>query len=99
MKLEQLRGQIQIEGFSKKQIYANDKFETVLAAVKEGTEIPAHPTPADAGIYVLEGHLIFDNEGNATEVKTDDFLTVKKGQMHSLKAVKDSKIMISRAIG
>ncbi|MFA8435470.1 MAG: cupin domain-containing protein [Marinifilaceae bacterium] len=98
MKLEQLKERIHTEGISKQQIYSNEKFETLLVAVKAGTLIPTQPSPADAGLYLIEGRLVMEIDGIKDEICTDDFFSFEKGQMHSLEAMEDSKFIISRCL-
>ena len=98
MLLKNLSSKVKIEKIQKKQIYTNDKFEALIVSVEKGMEVPAQPAPSNAGLYVISGKLTFDIEGVTHTVETDDFFSFKKDQMHGLKALEDTRFLLSRLL-
>ena len=58
--------------------------------------VPAQPAPADAGLYLIFGKIEFEIAGKKTLVEVDDFFSFSEGELHALKALEDSKFIISR---
>lgn len=83
-------------GIQKEQIYSNNQFESLIVSVEKGIEIPNQPAPANAGLYVIIGKIEFEVEGIRTVLETDDFFSFSIHQIHSLKALENSKFIISR---
>ncbi|MGZ2368254.1 cupin domain-containing protein [Ancylomarina sp. YFZ004] len=96
MFIHKLSQEVEISGIDKKQIYKNGQFESLIVAVKKDTIVPAQPAPADAGLYLISGKIEFEISGKKTLVETDDFFSFSEGEMHALKALEDSKFIISR---
>ena len=93
-----LSAHLEISAIQKDQIYSNNQFESLVVSVEKGMEIPSQPAPANAGLYVISGKIEFDIEGECITVEQDDFFSFNKGQMHGLKALEDSKFLLSRTI-
>ncbi len=85
---------ISILAIQKKQIYSNKSFESLIVSIEKGMIVPEQPAPANAVLYVIFGKIEID--GKLSIVESDDLFTFSKGQMHGLKAIKDSKFLISR---
>jgi len=98
MLLKNLSDKLNVSKIQKEQIYSNEKFESLIVTLEKGMEVPAQPAPANAGLYLISGELIFDIEGETYTVKADDFFSFNKDQMHGLKAIEDSKFLISRIL-
>ena len=96
MFIHKLSHQVETSSIDKKQIYKNDQFESLIVALEKGMIIPAQPAPADAGLYLISGKIEFEISGKKTLVETDDFFSFSEGEMHALKALEDSKLIISR---
>jgi quercetin dioxygenase-like cupin family protein len=89
---------LSVSSIQKEQIYENNQFESLIVTVEKGVNIPAQPAPANAALYVIEGKLEFDIEGGIITVEKDDFFTFDKDQMHGLKALENSKFLLSRTL-
>jgi len=98
MHKRQLSQEIEITGIDKKQIYDNGTFESLIVAVKKGVVVPPQPAPAHAALYLISGKIEFEIAGRTTYVEADDFFSFSKGELHALKALEDSKFLISRNI-
>jgi len=96
MFIHKLSQEVKTSGIDKKQIYKNDQFESLIVAVKKDTVVPAQPAPAEAGLYLISGKIEFEIEGKKTLVEADDFFSFSAGELHALKALEDSKFIISR---
>lgn len=96
MLLKKLSTKLDVSKVQKEQIYSNSLFESLIVTVEKGMELPPQPAPANAGLYLIQGKLLFDIEGETHIVEEDDFFSFEKGQMHSLKAEENSKFLISR---
>lgn len=89
---------ITISKIQKEQIYSNEVFESLIVSVEEGLNVPIQPAPANAVLYLVSGKIEFEIDGKFTMIEPDDLFTFSKGQMHGLKALADSKFLISRTI-
>ncbi|MCZ4695166.1 hypothetical protein DWB61_08545 [Ancylomarina euxinus] len=96
MHINKLSQEIEMFGIDKKQIYKNGQFESLIVAVKKGMIVPAQPAPADAGLYLISGKIEFEIAGKITLVEADDFFSFSAEELHALKALEDSKFIISR---
>ncbi|MDE5419720.1 hypothetical protein L3049_17135 [Labilibaculum sp. DW002] len=89
---------ISVSAIQKEQIYSNNSFESLIVSVEKGMIVPEQPAPANAVLYVIFGKMQFEIDGRTSIVESDDLFTFSKGQMHGLKAILDSKFLISRTI-
>ncbi|RXQ94415.1 hypothetical protein EO244_09025 [Ancylomarina salipaludis] len=96
MHTHKLSQEVEVTGIDKKEIYNNGTFESLIVAVKKGVVVPAQPAPAHAGLYLISGKIEFEISGLKTCVEADDFFSFSEGELHAIKALEDSKFLISR---
>jgi len=96
MHIKKLSKEVEISNIDKNQIYQNSQFEILIVAVEKGMIVPAQHAPADAGLYLISGKIEFEIAGTKTLVDADDFFSFSAGELHALKAIEDSKFIISR---
>ena len=98
MKQKAISNKISISAIQKEQIFFNESFESLIVSVEKGMIVPEQPAPANAALYLIFGKMEFEIDGELTIIETDDLFTFSKGQMHGLKALEDSKFLISRTL-
>lgn len=62
--------------------------------LKTGEEIPAHDSQKDVLIVVRRGSVLFTTEGVETVVTPDNVLHIAPREMHDLKALEDTDILV-----
>ena len=67
-------------------IVDNDKMKLKVKALAPETEMPVHPAPGQAIVFVLKGEGVILYEGVESSVKAGDQFHFKKGGMHALRA-------------
>lgn len=87
---------ITISKIQKEQIYSNEAFESLIVSVEKGMNVPIQPAPANAVLYLICGKIEFEIDEIFSIVEPDDLFTFSQGQMHGLKALENSKFLISR---
>lgn len=68
----------------------------VMMAVDKGKVIPSHTAAADVLVNVIEGECEFTLEGQTIVMTEGDFLTMKSGQQHSLRAPERFKVVVTK---
>jgi len=53
-----------------------------------------HTSKSDTFLTVLEGVLIFTLEDNNTTLHKGDFINFKAGEIHSIKAITDTSVLL-----
>ena len=74
-----------------------DGMRLVLIALHEGAEMKTHTAPGIISVQVLEGHLGFQAEGQTTELKPGQLLTLLTGLPHSVVARQESVFLLTIA--
>ena len=69
----------------------------VLIALHEGAEMKTHTAPGIISVQVLEGHLGFQAEGQTTELKPGQLLTLQTGLPHRVVARQESVFLLTMA--
>ena len=93
-KIDYSHGQI-----NKLEILSNAGGSVTLLAFDKGTELGTHKAPCDAMIMVIDGTADITLEGNEMKLKEGEFLSMRPGVEHSLKANKKFKVMITKING
>lgn len=70
--------------------------ELIRLVVPAGKEIPPHRTPGELTVQCLEGHVAFTHAGTSTELHAGDLLYVCANELHSVKALADSSLLVTR---
>ena len=74
-----------------------DGMRVVLIALHEGAEMKTHTAPGIISVQVLEGHLGFEAEGQTTELKPGQLLTLQTGLPHRVVARQESVFLLTMA--
>ncbi|MCB0311537.1 MAG: cupin domain-containing protein [Bdellovibrionales bacterium] len=70
-------------------------FETMRLCVHEGQEIPAHKTKGPITVQCLQGKVVFTVGEVNNEMTPGDWLYLEGDQLHSLKGVEDSALLLT----
>lgn len=93
-KIDYTHGQI-----NKLEILSNAAGSVTLLAFDKGTELGTHKAPCDAMLTVIDGTANIILEGNELKLKEGEFLTMRPGVEHSLRADKKFKVMLTKLQG
>lgn len=75
-------------------VFANDNGGVMLLAFKAGEGLDTHIAPAEVMINVLEGEVEFTMLDKVHTIKTGEFMLMGADVPHSVRAIKDSKLML-----
>lgn len=75
-------------------IFSNANGGVALIGFKAGQKLDPHIAPAELMVNVLEGEIVFTIVDTPHNVKAGEFLLVGQDVLHSVLAVKDSKVML-----
>ncbi|AWX45696.1 hypothetical protein HME9304_02723 [Flagellimonas maritima] len=84
------------EGLQIKKLVKNDEFEILSISLEKGAKFPAHESPKDAHLIVMEGHITFYIEKNTIGLKSQQKISFSKNTEHWVEALQDSKFLIIR---
>lgn len=90
-KLDYENGQI-----TKSVILSNDEGSITLLAFDKGTELATHQAPCDVMLTVIDGTATITLEGNDMLLKEGEYITMRKGVQHALKADKKFKVLLTK---
>lgn len=86
---------LQGTGNGKERIYADDKAAIVSATLPKGETIPAHTSAKNVMVTIVKGKVFFDDgAGNGEEIFPGKVVYMQPGELHSLRAIEDSQLMI-----
>jgi quercetin dioxygenase-like cupin family protein len=77
-------------------VYSEDRFHIMLLQLKEGELLKPHHASTDAFLLVAEGEIIFILKEKEFHLKKGDMLTFKSMETHSVQAVKDATVLITK---
>lgn len=66
-----------------------------IIALKRGQNLSTHLAPADAMVQVIEGRINFTVNDVEQPMEAGQFIMMSKGTPHSLKAVEDTKFILT----
>lgn len=75
-------------------IYTSDNQIVLNLNIKEGKIIPPHDSDLSVVVVIYEGEVDFTLNDETFNVKPGDIVVIKPKEIHSIKALKDSKIMV-----
>ena len=78
-------------------IYQNDNQVVTHLNIKADQIIPTHDTSMSVVVVIYEGEVIFTEEDKEFTIKPGDIIQLDPGLAHSLKATKDSKLMVIKS--
>ncbi len=74
-----------------------DAARAALICLREGQELATHPAPGHAFVHVLSGRLAFAWPRGEEEVGRGALFYLPPGTPHSLRALKDSVVLVTVA--
>lgn len=77
-----------------KNIFSAKHGEVALLAFEEGQQLETHVSPFAVMVTVLEGEIEFTMNGKPNNIKAGEFLLMGEEVPHSVKALKESKVML-----
>lgn len=97
MKTENILSLIpEFEGVKTKKILDYQHFGMILISIEKGKELPKHVANSDATILILEGEIIFTIDGTEHQMKVNDMYQFPKDVPHSLRAIQNAKILLTK---
>ena len=78
-------------------IYESDNQVVTHLNIKADQIIPTHDTSMSVVVVIYEGEVIFTEEDKEFTIKPGDIIQLDPGLAHSLKATKDSKLMVIKS--
>lgn len=70
-------------------------FEAVRLIVHAGSDIPPHKVAGDIMLHCLEGEIVLRLAASEVILKSGDWLYLKGGDLHSLKGIVDSSLLLT----
>ena len=70
-------------------------FEAVRLIVHAGTDIPPHKVAGDIMLHCLEGEIVLGLGASEVILKGGDWLYLKGGEMHALRGIVDSSLLLT----
>jgi len=86
----------EVSGLQVSKIFESGTTETLLITLEKGKTFPAHTSPKDAFLVVIEGFINFHIENKMIELERHEIYTFKKDVEHYVTANKNSKFLIIR---
>ena len=83
------------KGIMSKEVVGNEKIDSTLFCMAEGTDISDHTSTKQGFVYVLEGEGIFNLKGKEIKMESGVFIYLEKGVVHSIKADKNTSFLLS----
>lgn len=72
-----------------------EHFEAIRLVVRADTEIPPHEVAGNMMLHCLEGHILLSLARSSVELSAGDWLYLEGGEIHALKGVKDSSLLLT----
>jgi quercetin dioxygenase-like cupin family protein len=72
-----------------------DHFEAMRLCISAGQEIPTHKTEGPITVQCLQGNVSFNVGEIENNLKPGDWLYLEGGQLHSLKGIEDSALLLT----
>lgn len=67
-----------------------------LLAFKQGQKIAQHAAPGDVMIQAIEGKIEFTLDTEPQTLHAGDYMILRVGTLHSVKALTDAKILLTK---
>jgi len=76
-----------------------NELELIRLVVPSGREIPTHTSPHQITVQCLEGRILFNIHGiGIREMTAGQLLYLTDGEPHSLQALEDSSLLLTRVV-
>ena len=73
-----------------------NRLQLIRLVLPSGKEIPAHRVPAEVTVHVIEGHVSLLHDGSEVEMHPGDVLFLCPQELHSLRGLEDSTVLVTR---
>ena len=70
--------------------------ELIRLVIPAGKQIPPHRAPGEITVQCIEGHVAFEHDGHTIELRTGDLLYVCPQELHALKGLANSSVLVTR---
>lgn len=70
--------------------------ELIRLVIPAGKEIPPHRVPVEITVQCVEGHVCFEHDGRALDLRPGDLLHLCPQEIHAIKGLKDSSVLVTR---
>lgn len=74
-----------------------DKLQITHLQIKKGEEIPSHKSDKSVVVVIYKGKVDFVGEKGNEIIVPSDIISMKPNEMHALKAIDDSDLMVIKA--
>lgn len=74
-----------------------DKLQVTHLQIKSGEEIPSHKSDKTVIVVIYRGKVDFSGENNKEIISRGDIIKMDPNEIHSLKAIEDSDLMVIKA--
>ena len=78
-----------------KTLYKSNHLEVFRMILLAGKEMPAHQVVGEITVQCLEGSIEFAIAGTSQLMREGDLICLAGGEVHALKAVEDSSVLIT----
>ncbi len=78
------------------ELWSNANGAALLISIAGGHSLPEHPAPDDVMILLIEGYVEFIVDGKTNEMRPGDILLMNKSTLHSVNALTDSTILLTK---
>ena len=75
-----------------------DKLQITHLQIKQGEEVPSHKSDKNVVVIIYKGKVDFVGENGNEIIVPGDIRTMEANEMHSLRAIEDSDLMVIKAI-
>ena len=74
-----------------------DKLQITHLQIKKGEEIPSHKSDKNVVVVIYKGKVDFVGENGNEIIVPGDIITMEANEMHALKAIDDSDLIVIKA--
>lgn len=74
-----------------------DKVQITHLQIKQGEEIPSHKSDKNVVVVIYKGKVDFVGENGNEIIVPGDIITMEANELHTLKAMDDSDLMVIKA--
>jgi len=78
------------------ELWRNANGAALLVSIAGGQSLPEHLAPEDVMILLIEGYVEFNVKGRINEMRPGDILLMDKSTPHSVNALTDSTILLTK---
>jgi quercetin dioxygenase-like cupin family protein len=82
----------------KKMLLSTPTLQVVQLHLSTGKETPPHSAPGEITVQLMRGRVSFHVDGQVHDLIPGTLLYVAAGQTHSLQAVEDSRILVTKRL-